>query len=160
MKGKNENLHAWVRIALLLGVSSICFAENVIPPTPIDGEWFVGVQDLEGGARQIGTLLISGFIYRYLPSADAEVPGWMSDRFAFINAETGRVEYKLRVSPDGQLDNLDDHTTFAELSFSGKDEVFLVRIDQDLDQLYFHAKIGEIQMYEISKGFGDDSTEQ
>ncbi len=153
MKCENKCLQTLMLITLLLGVSSISFAESVTAANCIDGKWFVGVQELDGGVRQIGTLLISGYIYSYLPTSDAEVPDWMSDRFSFINAQTGRVEYEIRISSDEQIENIEDNTTLAVLSFSGRDEAFLVRVDRDSDQLYFHAQIGEIQMYEISKGF-------
>ncbi len=65
----------------------------------------------------------------------------------------------MNILSDDPIENLEDNTTIAQLSFSGSDEAFLVRVDQPAEQLYFHAQVSEVQQYEISKGFGDCSAE-
>lgn len=152
-------IRGWIPFTLVMGVSSLAFAESLMPENYIDGVWFVGVHEVSGGARQIGTLQISGDKYFYQPTSEVEVPLWMSERFSFIYAQTGSIEYEINIHSDDRIENLEDNTTFAHLSFSGSDEVFLVRVDRDLEELYFHAQVSEIQQYEISKGFGDCSTE-
>ena len=37
--------------------------------------------------------------------------------------------------------------------------MFLLRVDKDSEELYFHTDVGEIQLYEISKSYKDFSSE-
>ncbi len=159
MNCKNNWLRGCVLFTLAIGISSLTFAKSVAPENYIDGVWFVGLHEVNGGASQIGTLIISGDTYSYEPIREAEVPLWMSERFSFIDAQTGSVEYELSILSEDRIENLEDNTTFAQLSFSGSDEVFLVRVDRDSEQLYFHAQVSEFQLYEISKDYGDCSSE-
>ena len=153
MSCKRTWLPAYLFITLVVGACSLSFA--VTPESCIDGVWFVGVHAETEEARQIGTLQISGDTYNYQPISQAEVPLWMSERFPFINAQIGSVDYEMENLSDERFEKIEDKSTIALLSFSGSDEVFLIRVDQDSEQLYFHAQIGEFQMYEIRRGYAE-----
>ena len=60
--------------------------------------------------------------------------------------------FELGISQDDDIRTFEDHEILMECSGAGDGgEVFLIRVDQDAHELFFHASISEMQLYSIRK---------
>jgi hypothetical protein len=119
----------------------------------LKGEWFVGEWQSGEDVRHLGTLTIDGNDYTFQPMPQAEIPSWMQERFSFIDKPVGAVtfEYEPGVLPDNDIQNFEDHAILATCQFNDQEEVYFIRVDHSVKQLYFHSTYSEFQIYVIRK---------
>ncbi|MDX2361000.1 MAG: hypothetical protein QNK23_09355 [Crocinitomicaceae bacterium] len=123
----------------------------------IQGEWQVGELksiELQPGDglkyTYLGTLLIRDSSYIFLPRHRDTASVGMKKRFTFFDQRKGTfVVDRYRVKPEDSIEDLEDHDIIANCRFNNQTESFLVRFDQEKNQLYFHATMNEFQYYKI-----------
>jgi hypothetical protein len=121
----------------------------------LEGEWFFGEWQSGEDARRLGTLTIDGDVYTFQPMPQAEIPSWMQEQFSFIDKPVGAVtfEYEPGVLPDDDIQDFDDGATLATCQFNDQEEVYFIRVDHPVKQLYFHSTYSEFQFYAIRKEY-------
>jgi hypothetical protein len=121
----------------------------------LQGNWLVEITDAGEDWTTLGTLAIDGNDYRFYPVPGVEIPSWMRDRFCFFEQSAGEVgfEYEPAVSPHEDVRTFEDHDILLRWTNIGCKETFLIRVDQEAQELYLHAQVSEIQSYRIHKSY-------
>ncbi len=123
--------------------------------TMVQGKWLVETVDIDKDWTTLGTLVIDGNSYRFHSTPDVEIPAWMRDRFCFFERPAGEVgfEYEPNVFPSDDVRTFEDQDILLRWAGLGCEETFLVRVDQESQELYLHAQVSEIQQYRIHKSY-------
>jgi hypothetical protein len=123
----------------------------------VQGNWLIETIGVDEDLAMLGTFTIDGSAYRFYPVPGVEVPSWMRDRFCFFEQPVGEVvfEYETGISPNDDVRAFEDNEILLKWAGIGCKEVFLIRIDQESQELYLHAQSSEIQLYRIHKSYAN-----
>ncbi len=128
----------------------------------LQGNWLVETMDAHKDWSTLGSLAINGNRYHFYPIPGAEIPSQMRERFCFFDKPAGEIvlEYQTGISPNDDVRTFKDNESLLMPTGIGCGakpliEKFLIRVDQDRQELYFHALISEIPLYRIHKSYND-----
>ncbi|KQC13988.1 MAG: hypothetical protein APR63_06590 [Desulfuromonas sp. SDB] len=121
----------------------------------LEGEWSVEEYVGDDLYNQVGTLTIDEGNYRFQLLLDVEVPEWMEERFGIFDQLEGPVIfiYEPGISPDDDVRLFKDHAILVKCYGIGIDDYFLIRVDQENQELYFHSWFSELHLYRVHKKY-------
>jgi len=143
--------------SLMVSESSMEVENTTIPTlaSSLEGEWLVEEYVEDNKYNQVGTLTIYGDSYKFQLIPDVEVPLWMKERFCFFVQPEDQIsyEYESGIFPDDDVRIFEDHAILLKCYGIGYDEYFLIRVDQENQELYLHSWFSELQLYRIHKKY-------
>ena len=142
---------------LMVSESSDGTMETTIPTlaSSLEGEWSVEEYVGDDLYNQVGTLTIDEGNYRFQLLPDVETPEWMEERFGIFDQLEGPVIfiYEPDISPDDDVRLFENHAILVKCYGIGIDDYFLIRVDQENQELYFHSWFSELHLYRIHKKY-------
>lgn len=121
----------------------------------IQGNWQVETMNANNDWTTLGTLTVDGTSYHFDAVPSAEISSWAQDQLCFFEQPVGEVafEYETDVSPDNDIRTFENDDILLKVRVScGK--IFLIRVNQNGKELYWHSVVSEIQFYSIRKSYG------
>lgn len=146
---KFVNRYLFIFILLIISNSTTHAQDEYVIFDKIQGYWQVSEH-----TRHLGTLVIRDSSYTFLPKYGVKASASMKKRFTFIDQLKGAfVIESYSVNPEDRIEDLEGRSSNVIMTCRFNDEAknYLIRFDQENNELYFHATIAEVQVYHITR---------